>query len=178
MIMDLKRDAGIKAGLGGGILIAVIFVIANVANLLLSSSTSAELGESDYALICGEFTIFAIILLATGVISVRMALPELRSATDVLSTTVVAGTVAGAIYGVTAIVLNLISSIIYGSALAAVLICGCGVGLMVIIIVVAIILSFIGGIVCWVLSPKPPRPSPPFMPPASPPTPPAPPGFM
>lgn len=108
--MELKYSQGIKAGIIGGVLIAIIMIIGLVLNVL-GSWTSAFISLCT----CLNPILEVGLLLITGALAVRFASGVLKDMNDALVTSALAGGVAGLIGGVVAVIINFISPFLLGT---------------------------------------------------------------
>lgn len=108
--MDLKYSQGIKAGIIGGVLIAILMIIGMLLNVLGSWTTSII-----SLCTCLNPVFEVILLLIAGVLAVRFSTGLLKDMNDALVTSAVAGGVAGLIAGVVAMIVNVISPFLLGT---------------------------------------------------------------
>jgi hypothetical protein len=166
--MEPKYVEAIKAGIIGGILLAGLALLSQLASLMgyikaedYTTGTAAIAGVSA-VLGCCVCILFVVVLAGTGALAVRMANLLLRDLNDAVLVSAIAGAVAGLIWGIVSIVLDMLAQLLgkSGSGVAGSLagslfagICGllcCVPAAMVLSVVIAVA----GGATYWSIMKK------------------------
>jgi hypothetical protein len=170
--MEPKYVEAIKAGIIGGVILAVLQLISELLSLLnvvkvedyTYSATPTITGAMATAAIfgCGICILYIVVLAGTGAMAVRMSKGLLRDLNDAVVNSAFAGAVAGLIWGITGIILGILSPMIkpeYTSAaskLGGSLISGiCGViCCLPASLVIGAVIALIGGAIYYELAGK------------------------
>jgi len=168
--MEAKYNEAIKAGVIGGVILAVLELINQFSGLIdlnsMSSDAAVGVGLCVLGLCCCLFILYIIVLLGIGVLAVRMARPVIMDTRDAIVVSALAGAVGGLIWGVVGIILrflmplispsysgeyNELSNRVGGSLVSG--ICGV-VCCLPTALVLGIVMAVIGGAIYAVLVPK------------------------
>jgi len=160
--MEAKYNAAIKAGVIGGVLLAVYAVIMFVINLITWNAWVPGLGILQTGCGCLFWPVIIVIGAGTGALAVKFAASLLTKLTDAIIVSAASGAIAGLIYAVIAIVTNIITPLLTsyytdlglgglgGSAFAGI----CGILCLPVYIIIVAILAAIGGAIYGALQLK------------------------
>jgi hypothetical protein len=121
--MEAKYVEAIKAGIIGGVLLAVLALISQLASILgyinvedYTSDPGAALALGlGAAISCCICLLYIVVLAGTGALAVKMTNLLLRDLNDAVMVSAVSGAVAGIIWGGISIVLSMLGELIKGS---------------------------------------------------------------
>jgi hypothetical protein len=120
--MESKYVEAIKAGIIGGVILAALELISNLASLLnfikvedIPTGATPELTGAVMtaaAFGCCICLLYIVVLAGTGALAVRMNKGLLRDLNDAVANSAFAGAVAGLIWGVIGVILGILSPLI------------------------------------------------------------------
>ncbi len=164
--MEAKYVEAIKAGIIGGVILAVLALISQLASILgyvnvedYTNDPSSILAVAGVglAISCCICLLYIVALVGTGAIAVRMSNLLLRDLNDAVIVSAVAGAVAGLIWGIVSIVLSMLGELIKGSGSGVAGRVGgsmfsgiCGlICCLPAAIIIGIVIAVVGGAIYW-----------------------------
>lgn len=162
--MELKYSQAVKAGITGGVILAILILIRSSLDIIGSWTTSL-LGLIGCCIWLGEI----IVLLATGALAVRFATGLLKDMNDSLMVGAVSGGVAGLIGAAITVIMAFITPLISGTSYTGTELpegLGTGLGLSIlggfgtacccapIYIVVSVVMGAIGAVIYYAVAGK------------------------